>query len=152
MTVLNQFVMRIPKSQSQAQPLSEMEGSVNILTLGCDKNRVDSERLAAQLQAAGYTVHLDDYNLPHPITIINTCGFINDAKEESVEAVHHRRSRNPTIWAIALPRWLIRFFSEASISAKVWPYPSGRKMGSYPKPSTPWRSSVISPSTLPSKK
>lgn len=87
MTVLNQFVMRIPKSQSQVQPLSEMEGSVNILTLGCDKNRVDSERLAAQLQAAGYTVHLDDYNLPHPITIINTCGFINDAKEESVEVI-----------------------------------------------------------------
>ncbi len=83
MAILNQFVLRAPKP---LQPLPEMEEHVNILTLGCDKNRVDSERLAAQLQAAGYTVHLDDH-MPHPITIINTCGFINDAKEESIEVI-----------------------------------------------------------------
>ena len=82
MTVLSQFMMRVVKDK----PLPETEGSVNILTLGCDKNRVDSERMAAQLQAAGYTVHLDDY-MPHPITLINTCGFINDAKEESIQLI-----------------------------------------------------------------
>ena len=82
MAVLNQFVMHLP----QPKPLQKIEGSINLLTLGCDKNRVDSEQLAAQLQAAGFKVAMDSPH-PHPITLINTCGFINDSKLQSIETI-----------------------------------------------------------------
>lgn len=82
MAVLNQFVMHLP----QPKPLQKIEGSINLLTLGCDKNRVDSEQLAAQLQAAGFNVAMDSPH-PHPITLINTCGFINDSKLQSIETI-----------------------------------------------------------------
>ncbi|GHT12378.1 ribosomal protein S12 methylthiotransferase RimO [Bacteroidia bacterium] len=59
---------------------------INIITLGCSKNIVDSERLAMQLQQGGYLLL---HNSPQParITIINTCGFINDAKEEAIDTI-----------------------------------------------------------------
>lgn len=69
----------------QKQP-HEAKGNINLITMGCDKNRVDSEQIAAQLQAAGFKVVLDDVN-PHPITLVNTCGFINDAKLQSIETI-----------------------------------------------------------------
>lgn len=59
---------------------------VNIVTLGCSKNKVDSEHLAAMLGARGLVV-LHDANSITPIVIINTCGFIGDAKEESIETI-----------------------------------------------------------------
>ena len=61
--------------------------TVDIITLGCSKNLVDSERLMARLRALGYRVTHDS---PHPqgeIAVINTCGFIGDAKEESVNMI-----------------------------------------------------------------
>lgn len=61
--------------------------SVNIITLGCSKNVVDSEKLMRQALAAGFKVVNDDYKKFHPVTIINTCGFINDAREESVNTI-----------------------------------------------------------------
>lgn len=61
--------------------------TIDIITLGCSKNLVDSERLMKQLQEAGYRVTHDS---PHPqgeIAVINTCGFIGDAKEESIQMI-----------------------------------------------------------------
>jgi ribosomal protein S12 methylthiotransferase len=60
--------------------------SVNIITLGCAKNLVDSEVVLRQLQVAGFNV-LHDEAKDADIVIINTCGFINDAKEESVNTI-----------------------------------------------------------------
>lgn len=60
--------------------------TANVITLGCSKNLVDSEVMMRQLGAAGInTVH--DSNTPADLIIINTCGFINDAKEESVDTI-----------------------------------------------------------------
>jgi len=59
---------------------------MNIITLGCSKNTVDSEVLMKQLQASGIDV-VHDSNDPTETVIINTCGFIADAKEESVDTI-----------------------------------------------------------------
>jgi len=60
---------------------------INIVTLGCSKNVVDSEKLLKQLNAGGYDVVYDSDDVSAGIVIINTCGFINDAKEESVDTI-----------------------------------------------------------------
>ena len=61
--------------------------TVNLITLGCSKNLVDSEHLLAQFRASGYKVFHNAYDEAAEIVIINTCGFILDAKEESVESI-----------------------------------------------------------------
>ncbi len=61
--------------------------TVNILTLGCSKNLVDSEHLLVQFRASGYKVLHNAYEASAEVVIINTCGFILDAKEESVETI-----------------------------------------------------------------
>ena len=61
--------------------------TLNILTLGCSKNLVDSEHLLAQFRASGYRVLHNEYEIPADIVVINTCGFILDAKEESVDTI-----------------------------------------------------------------
>ena len=60
---------------------------VNIITLGCSKNTVDSENVAGPLAAAGYTVFFDRRENDCDIVVVNTCGFIGDAKEESVNTL-----------------------------------------------------------------
>lgn len=60
---------------------------INIITLGCSKNVVDSEKLLKQLNAGGYDVIYDSDDMSAGTVIINTCGFINDAKEESVDTI-----------------------------------------------------------------
>lgn len=60
---------------------------INIVTLGCSKNTVDSEKLLKQLNAGGYDVIHDSDDTSAETVIINTCGFINDAKEESVDTI-----------------------------------------------------------------
>ena len=62
--------------------------SVNIITLGCSKNTVDSEHLARQLQAMGYKLLFDSEAFTD-VVIINTCGFIHDAKQESIDTILH---------------------------------------------------------------
>ncbi|HLN53414.1 MAG TPA: 30S ribosomal protein S12 methylthiotransferase RimO [Lentimicrobium sp.] len=62
--------------------------SVNVITLGCSKNLVDSEFMMRQLKAAGFEIHHDSNN-EADVIIINTCGFINDAKEESINTILH---------------------------------------------------------------
>ena len=63
------------------------KNTVDIITLGCSKNLVDSEKLLRQFAAAGFTVHHDRENIGGEIVVVNTCGFINDAKEESINAI-----------------------------------------------------------------
>ncbi|MBP8959880.1 MAG: 30S ribosomal protein S12 methylthiotransferase RimO [Bacteroidales bacterium] len=60
---------------------------VNVVTMGCPKNIVDSEILLKQLQSAGYVITHDDYETSSDTVIINTCGFINDAREESIDMI-----------------------------------------------------------------
>jgi ribosomal protein S12 methylthiotransferase len=60
---------------------------INIITLGCSKNVVDSEKLLKQLDAGGYSVIYNSEDNTAGTVIINTCGFINDAKEESVDTI-----------------------------------------------------------------
>lgn len=60
---------------------------INIVTLGCSKNLVDSEKLMRQIRAGGYDVVYDSNDLSASVVIINTCGFINDAKEESIDTI-----------------------------------------------------------------
>ena len=63
------------------------QGTIDILTLGCSKNLVDSERLMLQLEAAGYRVSHDSDNPEGEIAVVNTCGFIADAQEESINTI-----------------------------------------------------------------
>jgi len=60
---------------------------VNIISLGCSKNLVDSELLLKQLSHAGYRTETDAENSDADVVVINTCGFIGDAKEESVNTI-----------------------------------------------------------------
>ena len=60
---------------------------INVITLGCSKNLVDSEHLMAQLDEAGYDLVTDSDSFDAKIVVINTCGFIGDAKEESIENI-----------------------------------------------------------------
>ena len=60
---------------------------VNIITLGCSKNMVDSEVLSGQLAAADINVLHESKKLDHNIVVVNTCGFIDKAKEESINTI-----------------------------------------------------------------
>lgn len=61
--------------------------TIDIITLGCSKNLVDSEHLMRQLEAVGYKVTHDAEHPKGQIAVINTCGFIGDAKEESINMI-----------------------------------------------------------------
>ena len=63
------------------------KGEIDFITLGCSKNLVDAERLMRQLELAGYRCVHDSANPKGEIAIINTCGFIGDAKEESIDII-----------------------------------------------------------------
>lgn len=63
------------------------KNEIDIITLGCSKNLVDAERLMRQLEMAGYTCVHDSEAPQGEIAIINTCGFIGDAKEESINTI-----------------------------------------------------------------
>ena len=60
---------------------------VNLVTLGCSKNIVDSEHLAGLLGKSSFKVSFDSSDTDFDVVIVNTCGFIGDAKEESVDTV-----------------------------------------------------------------
>lgn len=64
-----------------------IKNRVDVVTLGCSKNLVDSELLMKQLISNGYTLEHDSDNPRGEIAIINTCGFIGDAKEESINTI-----------------------------------------------------------------
>ena len=64
-----------------------LDKSVDIITLGCSKNLVDSERLIRQFELNGFNVHHDPAQPKSKIVVVNTCGFIGDAKEESINMI-----------------------------------------------------------------
>src|ERR1700733_1352124 len=66
---------------------SNKKNKVNIITLGCSKNMVDSEVLSGQLQANAIDVTHENETLDHNIVIVNTCGFIEKAKEVSINTI-----------------------------------------------------------------
>lgn len=61
--------------------------SVHFISLGCSKNLVDSEKLMKQFSACGFKVYHDTDSSVAPIVVINTCGFIGDAKQESIDMI-----------------------------------------------------------------
>ncbi|MFM1933016.1 MAG: hypothetical protein RL226_2319 [Bacteroidota bacterium] len=63
------------------------KNKVNVVTLGCSKNIFDSEVMMAQLRANNYDVKHEEANSDAAIVIINTCGFIDNAKEESINTI-----------------------------------------------------------------
>ncbi|MBE9468552.1 MAG: 30S ribosomal protein S12 methylthiotransferase RimO [Bacteroidetes bacterium] len=67
--------------------MSKKNKKINVITLGCSKNLVDSEVLLEQLIANNLTVEHNSNNTDFDTVIINTCGFINDAKQESIDLI-----------------------------------------------------------------
>lgn len=63
------------------------KGRIDIVSMGCSKNLVDSERLMRRLQAKGYDMHHDSEDVCGEVVVVNTCGFIGDAKQESIEMI-----------------------------------------------------------------
>ena len=63
-----------------------MQKSLQVITLGCSKNTVDTERLLSRLEGV-YTILPEGHTGPADILLVNTCGFIGDAKEESIQAI-----------------------------------------------------------------
>ena len=61
--------------------------SVHFISLGCSKNLVDTEKLMKQFSASGFKVYHDTDAKVAPIVVINTCGFIGDAKQESIDMI-----------------------------------------------------------------
>ncbi len=73
-----------------------MTRDIDILTLGCSKNLVDTERLMGHLQALGWRCHHDPAVPRSRVAVINTCGFIGDAKEESIRTILQFAQRKST--------------------------------------------------------
>ena len=67
--------------------MSAEKKTIDFITLGCSKNLVDSERLMALLEERGYRCTHDSKRPQGEIAVINTCGFIGDAKEESINTI-----------------------------------------------------------------
>ena len=63
------------------------KNKVNVVTLGCSKNLVDSEVLMGQLKANKFEVEHEGQSEDHEIVIINTCGFVENAKQESIDTI-----------------------------------------------------------------
>ena len=63
------------------------KGKIDIISLGCSKNLVDSEHLMRQLQAAGYSVAHNSNRIDAETVVVNTCGFIADAQQESIDTI-----------------------------------------------------------------
>jgi len=83
--------------QNTSQPIrlqtkTEHKRKVRIITLGCAKNRIDTEILMRQLEVNGFVVLTEDSPGGHDVVLINTCGFITEAKAESIDAILRQTS------------------------------------------------------------
>ena len=79
------------------------KNTVEIITLGCSKNLVDSEQLMRQFDVLGYKVRHDSENPDGEIVVVNTCGFIGDAKEESINTILQladRKTKNSKLFVM----------------------------------------------------
>ena len=64
-----------------------MSREIDIITMGCSKNLVDSVHLISKLQQLGFKTYCNPDNLHNGIAVVNTCGFIESAKEESINVI-----------------------------------------------------------------
>lgn len=79
---------RLPISQKVRNFVAQMSiHNIDLFSLGCSKNLVDSEKLLYMLKERGYELHHNPETLHGDIAVVNTCGFIADAKEESIEMI-----------------------------------------------------------------
>ena len=69
---------------------------INVISLGCSKNLIESERLIKQLESKGYEVVFDPESPAGEYVVVNTCGFISDAKEESINTILQLCQRKKT--------------------------------------------------------
>ena len=76
-----------------------MKKTIDIISLGCSKNLVDSEWLMGLMEANGYHCTHDSDDPQGEIVVVNTCGFIADAKEESINTIR-------PIWKRRFLRWM----------------------------------------------
>ena len=67
--------------------MGSIKKRIDVISMGCSKNLVESERLIRQLESKGYEVFFDSDNPHGAYTVVNTCGFISDAKEESINVI-----------------------------------------------------------------
>jgi len=95
------------------------KGEIDIITLGCSKNLVDAERVMRRLELQGYTCVHDAPQPKGEIAIINTCGFIGDAKEESINMIlemaerkKHRQLRQLYVMGCLSQRYMEELVSE----------------------------------------
>ena len=93
--------------------------TIHIISLGCSKNLVDSERLIRQLQVNGYTVVHNPDVVDADIAVVNTCGFISDAQEESIntilqlgEAKRQGRNRHLYVMGCLAERFMAQLIDE----------------------------------------
>lgn len=116
--------------------------TIDIITLGCSKNLVDSEHLMRQLEEVGFHVTHDAERPKGQIAVINTCGFIGDAKEESINMIlefaqakeegnleklyvmgclSERYLKN---WPLKFPRWINSMVNSIGESCcRIWERP-----------------------------
>lgn len=80
--------------------MSNKSKRVSIITLGCPKNQVDSEKLASKLQCVGFEVEHEQTEAD--VFIVNTCGFIQAAQEESIDMILSLRKQHPHAQIIAI--------------------------------------------------
>ena len=102
------------------------QNKINVVTLGCSKNVYDSEVLMGQLKASGKeVVHEDKGN----IVVINTCGFINNAKEESINTILEYIQKKEAVYRSAIslicrkksPMWInISVLLNSLLCSKYW--------------------------------
>ena len=74
-------------SRTDGMGMDGRRKTVRTLTLGCSKNRVDTEHLLSQIEGHYEIIPEDDADAYADYQLVNTCGFIGDAKEESVDAI-----------------------------------------------------------------
>lgn len=96
-----------------------IKNRIDFVSLGCSKNLVDSEKLMRQCQAQGYVVAHNPERLRGEIVVINTCGFIGDAKEESISMIleaceekRHRRVGKVLVMGCLSQRYLAELVEE----------------------------------------
>ena len=82
------------------------KNQVDVITLGCSKNLVDSEQLIRQFLANGYKVNHNSPAVNGEIVVLNTCGFIGDAQEEPINMILRTEERDPRgrriLWEVQL--------------------------------------------------
>ena len=83
-----------------------------LISLGCDKNRVDSERMLGFLEDAGFSFTDDEYEAD--VILVNTCCFIDDAKTESIETILEMATGKP---AVAIAK---KSCAERHVSARLF--------------------------------